>query len=196
MLVIVAWTIAELVGYAKGDQYANIAFSLASVILNVGLFAIIMAFLEAASRNRNRPVRGQEKDSGLFREAMLRLLGVSRDPDQYNTDDSGWNGKVNYLEQEMRRIADDQRVISAQQEKMMENLVNQTELRLKAELQSMEDSLDTLREALLHEFKGTKRTNQYVTIAVQELKNLMSTAASTAHRGTSVPSEVNLDLNE
>jgi hypothetical protein len=192
VLVIVAWTISELLGYAKGEQHANIAFSLASVIVNVGLFAIIMVFLAAASANRNQSPSGKDPNDGPLLGAMLHLLGVSRNPDHCNKDDDQWNGRVNYLEREMRSIAEDQRILAGQQVKTMENLVNQTELRLKAELEAMEDNFVTLREALLHEVKGTKRTNQYVTIAVQELKNLMSTAASTAYEGTRVPSEVNV----
>lgn len=198
MLVIIAWTLAELLGYSQGEQQANILFSLASVIVNVGLFSIIMAFLAAASANRNNTLSNQPSQRGLFGGAMLRLLGVPSDPNDphyQGSDDHGWNGKVHYLQKEMKRIADEHRALANQQARIMEHLVTQTEVRLKAEFELLEDSFVVLRDSLLVEMKGTKQTNQFVTSAVQELKHLMSVASSSAqttHR-TPVPSEVNVD---
>jgi Tfp pilus assembly protein PilV len=190
-LVIVAWTIAELLGYAKGERNSNILFSLASVMVNVALFAVIMLVLAAASANRSSMESRQAK-GGLLRESMLRLLGVNQhhEPSKRN-DTEEWNGRANYLERQMKRIANDQRVLAGQQAKTMETLVTQTEIRLKAELENLEDNFIILRESLLHEVKGTKRTNQFVTIAVQELKTML-VSASTTYR-TPVPSEVNVD---
>ncbi len=197
MFVIAAWTLAELLGYAQGEQHANILFSLASVIVNVGLFSIIMAFLAAASANRDQSQAKEPARDGVVRGAMLRLLGVSRDPNDPHKggDEDEWCGKVNYLQREMKRIADDHKSMASQQAKTMENLVNQTELRLKAELELLDDHFANLRDALLLQINGAKRTNQFVTIAVQELKQLMSVAASTAQTTdrTPVPSEVNVD---
>lgn len=193
VMVIIAWTLAEFLGYAKGEGQGNIVFSLASVIVNVVLFAVIMCFLAAASAGRDSKDSKQER-RGWVRGTMLRLLGVSSDPDATGrTKDvvDEWNGRVFHLEREMRRIADHQKTLSSQQARTMENLVSQAESRLKAELESLEDNLIMLREGLLQEVKGTKRTNQYVTFAVQELKQLLISSSST--NPTPVPSEVNLD---
>jgi hypothetical protein len=110
---------------------------------------------------------------------MRRLLGVSKRPGSRHDDNKGeWNGRVDYLECQMRQIADEQMALMNRQAKILESLVSQTEMRLKAELTVMEENFSLLRDGLLEEVKGTKIMNQNVTIALQELKNLMSVTSS------------------
>jgi hypothetical protein len=176
--VIGAWTVAELVGYSRGEQDANILFSLASVFVNVFLFAIIIAFLAAASAESDAKERPASRGGPVLR-VMRRLLGVSKRPGSRHDDNKGeWNGRVDYLECQMRQIADEQMALMNRQAKILESLVSQTEMRLKAELTVMEENFSLLRDGLLEEVKGTKIMNQNVTIALQELKNLMSVTSS------------------
>lgn len=192
VFVIGAWTIAELVGYSQGERHANILFSLASVFVNVGLFVAIMVFLAAStasSDSREPPTSG----GGPISRAMLRILGVSRGSDTHENK-SQWNGRVDYLESQMRRIAAEQKSEMNQQVKTVENFVHQSEMRLKADLELMEDNFSLLREALVDEFKNSKQTNQFVSDAVRELKNMMSTATSSTEYQPAppVPAEVNV----
>lgn len=107
-------------------------------------------------------------------------------------DDSEWNGRVHYLKSEMKRIADEQKLQSKQQAKAMEALVNQTEFRVKAELEVMEDNFMNIRSALVDEVRISRRLNQQVQIAIEELRHLITIASSSVHRSP-VPSEVDVD---
>lgn len=190
-VVIVGWTLAEILGYASGERHANILMSLTSVFVNVALFAFIIAFLMASSKNDSSKGR-----DGIVQQAMLHLLGASRESysKKMGHDAYEWKGRVHYLQEQMNRIATEHRDIASQQSRAMENMVNQSESRLKAEIDLLESNFLSLKHSILDEVKGTKRTNHDVTLAVEELKNLISMAASSTYRSP-VPSEVDVDQN-
>jgi hypothetical protein len=197
VLVIAGWTLAELLGYARGEQYGNILFSLASVIVNVILFAAIMAFLAsgAASSKKEMEEEKASDSDGCIQRAMLRLLGASSESgvdSNLAKPDEEWNGRVNYLQREMTRIAEEQTALAVDLSRSTENLVNVSESRLRAELSIIENNFRSLKQSLLDEVIGTKETNANVTIAVEELKTLISMAASTSAYRSPVPSEVDV----
>jgi hypothetical protein len=196
--VIVGWTLAELLGYARGKRYGSILFSLASVLVNVILFAAIMVFLSkgAASTKKEPSKEDDEESDSMVQRAMLRLLGTSRDSQVDRRKARGeiddWNGRVDYLQREMTHIAEQQKSLAVELSKSTENLVSQSEARLQAELCMIEQNFSYLKGCMLNEVKEAQTTNAKVTIAVEELKTLMSMAASTSAYRSSVPSEVDL----
>lgn len=198
VLVILGWTLAELLGYARGERHANIIFSLASVFVNVLLFGAILTFLAGGAASIKKDFSDDEsKPSDSFiQRALLRLLGASRgsrlDPNapSKNGEEDDWNGRAHYLRREMARIAEEQASQAAEQFKSMENHVNSSESRLWTQLTVLEEDFRALKNCLLDEVKGTKATNANVTIAVEELKTLISMAASTSAYLSPVPSEV------
>ena len=193
IFVMGAWTVAELVGYSKGEQSATL-FSLASVLVNVGLFVVIMVFLASAKTVSDGKESLVSKEDGTVLRVMRRLLGASshRLGSHYDENKGEWNGRIDYLESHMRRIATEQMAVVNRQAKSLENLVNQTEMRLKTELTVLEDHFSALRDVLLSEVTRTQKTNEFVTMSVQELKNMMSAASSTESRPP-VPGEVKVD---
>jgi predicted nucleic acid-binding Zn-ribbon protein len=126
---------------------------------------------------------------------MLHLLGASRESgvdSKLAKPDEEWNGRVNYLQREMTRIAEEQTALAVDLSRSTENLVNVSESRLRAELSIIENNFRSLKQSLLDEVIGTKETNANVTIAVEELKTLISMAASTSAYRSPVPSEVDV----
>jgi hypothetical protein len=193
--VIVGWTLAELLGYARGERYGNILFSLASVFVNVALFGAIMAFLANGAASIKKDLSEEEGSSSdnCVQRALLRLLGASRGAPLKKRDEDEWNGRVHYLQREMSRNAEEQAAQAVEQSKSMENLVNASESRLWAQLSVLEEDFRSLKNCLMDEVQGTKETNANVTIAVEELRSLISMAASTSAYRSPVPSEVELN---
>jgi hypothetical protein len=213
LLVVAGWVIGELVGYAKGEKHSDVLFSLLSIIVNVSLFILIMFFLASGAAGISKKKEDSEdknKEKGAFRRwvtdwnngciqrSMLRLLGASRDITQdgpFHTGDAteDWSGRVHYIQREMTRHAEESAVHAQEQSKAMESFVTQSEVRLRGEMDKLEESFRVLRHSVMDEVKGTKQTNANVAIAVGELKTLISMAAS-SHSGyrSPVPSEVEL----
>ena len=210
--VVVIWAIGETVGYTRGKSNSSIFFSLLSVIVNCVLFSAMIAFLSSGAasispKKEDRREAGARKNGrlrrwtsgwndGFIQNAMLRLLGTSHKiPDgglQKKRDIEEWTGRVNYLQREMTRIADEAERRANDQTKVMENLVSLSETRLRGEMVKLEESFLDLKQSLLEEVKGTKETNANVTIVVEELKTLISMAASTSAYRSPVPSEVDV----
>ena len=190
-LIVIGWTLAELLGYASGERYGSIVFSLASVVVNVLLFAAIMIFLAkgAASRKNTSSEDDEDVSDSMIQRAMLRLLGTSRDQQLNGRKARGevddWHGRVDYLKREMS-------IIVEEHSKSTEALVRQSESRLRAELNVIGENYGSLKSYLLDEVKESKSANAKVTMAVAELKTLISMAASTSEMRTPVPSEIGL----
>jgi hypothetical protein len=212
LLVVAGWVIGELVGYASGERHSDVLFSLLSIIVNVSLFILIMFFLASGAagiskKNDDSEDKNREKgafrrwitdwNNGCIQRSMLHLLGASQGIIQdgsYHKGDAteDWNGRVHYIQREMTRHAEESAVHTGEQSKAMESFVAQSEVRLRGEMDKLEESFRVLRNSVLDEVKGTKETNANVTVAVEELKALISMAASHSGYRSPVPSEVDL----
>jgi len=114
-IVLSIWILGEMIACIKG--HASPWMSLGSVTVNLTLYAAIIAFL-SSSQNRTRNTAGDDGDSDrddddnfddtwfgskLVQNLMLRLLGTSAtDPAL----EDAWNGRLLYLQREMKRISD------------------------------------------------------------------------------------------
>jgi hypothetical protein len=213
LLVVAGWVIGELVGYANGESHSDVMFSLLSIIVNVSLFILIMLFLAngaAGISKKKDESEDKNTEKGAFRRwitdwsngciqrSMRRLLGASRGIIQDGPFHKGdatedWNGRVHYIQREMTRHAEESAVHVQEQSKTMESFVTQSEVRLRGEMDRLEESFRDLRNSVLNEVKGTKETNANVAVAVEELKTLISMAASHSGNRSPVPSEVELN---
>lgn len=150
--VMVTWTLAELLGYSRGERHGNILFSLASVAVNVILFIMIMMFLANGASLRADKVDADSDESNspdsFLQRAMLRLLGASRNPsleaDFKRNDINDWSGRVHFLQQEMSKIAKEQTSLSMEHAKTMENLISLTESRLRMEINDLHEHFGSL----------------------------------------------------
>ena len=216
LLVVACWVIGELVGFASGERPSEVLFSLLSIIVNISLFTLIMLFLASGangilkkkddSEDKNREKGAFRRwitdwNNGYIQRSMLHLLGASRGivhdgPFHKGDATEDWNGRVHYIQREMNRHAEESAAHAQEQSKAMESYVTQSEVRLRGEMDKLEESFRDLRNSVLSEVKGTKETNANVAVAVEELKTLISMAASHSssytHRSPTVPSEVEL----
>eukprot|EP00934_Nitzschia_sp_Nitz4_P003838 Nitzschia sp. Nitz4//scaffold58_size112336//91997//95608//NITZ4_004047-RA/size112336-processed-gene-0.225-mRNA-1//-1//CDS//3329555031//3828//frame0 len=193
VMVIATWTVSELLGFSKDESNTNLILSLGSVAVNVLLFSTMILFLSSASKQPELTKDNDREPDWFFQRAMLHLLGSTKNSDALRTNEElEWNGRVQYLQNEMKRISREQMAAAVQQTKAMELLVVQSEQRMRTEIESLEGHFISIRNTLLDEVKTTRRTNQNVSMAVEELRQLMSVASSTVQRSP-VPAEVNID---
>jgi hypothetical protein len=198
MIVVMIWTVAELVGFAKGEQYGSIVFSLASVFVNIVLYIVMILFLGRHSGS-NKGMGGETKEwSNSLQRLVLRTLGATRgignEPwKRKRRGEEEWNGRVHFLQREMDRIADRQTAVIAEQSESLQHMINLSESRVRTELSSIEKRFTLLEATLLQEVQGTRETNANVQFAVEELKALISMAGSSSENRSPVPSEVNIN---
>lgn len=186
--VIVGWTFAELLGFARGERFGNIFLSLLSVVVNVVLFTIIMTYLaRGADSIKSKSSEDSESADGCVQRAVLRLLGASRgrrlDDPRKKRYFNEWNGRVHYLQREMSRIAEEQTAQVEEQNRHMESLISSSESRLWTHLLALEEDMRLLRANLVDAMKETKQTNDNITNAVGELKGWISSAALGTGKG-------------
>lgn len=197
MVVVIIWTVAELVGFAKGEQYGSILLSLSSVFVNIGLYIVMILFLGRHSGS-NKGTSGEKKEwSNSLQRLVLRTLGASRGNgnEQWKRKrrwEEEWNGRVHFLQREMDRIADRQTGLVAEQSESLQHMINLSESRVRTELTAIEQRFTLLEAALLKELHGTRETNANVKFAVEELKALISMAGSSSDNRSPVPSEVKI----
>lgn len=202
LLVVIAWMIAELFGFAAGDKPVSIVLSLSSVFVNVALFASIMIFLDrnASVVSSDKKEMVDDKPQGwhcsFLQRAVHRLLGATpsggRRSRRKKRGAEDWNGRVHFLQGEMDRIAHQQKDLIMEQSENLRTMVKQSENRLRTELSGFEARFRVLETTLLEEVKGTKDTNENITAAVHELKALISMAGSSRGDRSPVPSEVDI----
>ena len=100
-------------GFAAGEDFGTITFSLGSILVNVGVLVIMLTFLSqgtsgmtgASSDNDNSGSCTSCWYRNSIQKCMVRLLGTSEgssfDKDQ---DSSTWRGRAVYIQREMTRI--------------------------------------------------------------------------------------------
>jgi hypothetical protein len=184
MIVIFVWTIAELVGFSRGDKYVSILLSLSSVFVNIALYIVIILFLGRHSATKKDEVDGKNEWSNSIQRVVLRVLGASKEASKESArkiaGEDVWHGRVQFLQREMDRIAERQNELVAEQSENFQNMVNHSEARVRAELNAIEQRF--------------KETNTSITSAVDELKALISLAGSSNGERTPVPKEVDINI--
>ena len=113
LATLLIWIIGEMLGFAAGEDHGTIAFSLGSILVNVGVLVIMLTFLSqctsgmtgASSDNDNSGSCTSCWYRNSIQKCMVRLLGTSEgssfDKDQ---DSSTWRGRAVYIQREMTRI--------------------------------------------------------------------------------------------
>ncbi|KAL3925628.1 MAG: hypothetical protein SGILL_000279 [Bacillariaceae sp.] len=188
LFVICVWTVAELVGFARGDQYVSLFSSLSSVFVNIALYIAALLFLDRSAASARREAEGTREWSNSLQRFVLRVLGVSRDdnkdPRLLRKKRKGreeWHGRVQFLQREMDGIAERQTELINEQSDNFQQMLNQSESRLRGELGAIEERF--------------KETNVSIVSAVEELKALISLGGSSAPGLHSpVPQEVDIDF--
>eukprot|EP00980_Cylindrotheca_fusiformis_P018831 scaffold6276_cov138-Cylindrotheca_fusiformis.AAC.18 len=148
LFVMVAWTLAELLGYSRGESYGTILLSLSSVIVNLMLFVMILAFLSNGATRISDKVDTTDDQStsaeGYLQRAMLRILGTSKSNVnggfKKRSDINDWSGRVHYLQQEIARIAKEQTALSMEHAKSMEKLISLSEERIRTEINDLHEA--------------------------------------------------------
>jgi len=108
LVTLLIWFIGEMVGFAAGEDHGTITFSLASILVNVGVLAIMLTFLSkgtsgmtGASSNNNN----SSNCASFWYRFMVGLLGTSEGSSFDKDHDSGmWRGRAVYIQREMTRI--------------------------------------------------------------------------------------------
>jgi hypothetical protein len=188
MFVTFVWTIAEVVGFAKGDRYVSTLGSLSSVFINIALYVTIILFLGRNSVSTKRDGDSKKEWSNSLQRVVLRVLGASeeRKKEMRKNRRKGqeeWHGRVQFLQREMDRIAEKQSELLNEQSEDFQNMIHQSESRLRSELSAIEERF--------------RETNHSIVSAVDELKALLSIAGSSVPGGRSpVPEEVELNYKK
>lgn len=115
LVTLLIWFIGEMVGFAAGEDYGTIAFSLGSILVNVGVLVIMMTFLSQGTSGMTGASSDNDSSGrssctscwyrNSIQKCMVRLLGTSEgssfDQDQ---DSCAWRGRAVYIQREMTRI--------------------------------------------------------------------------------------------
>jgi hypothetical protein len=186
LFVTMVWTVAELVGFSQGKRYVSIVSSLSSVFINIALYITIIIFLDRGAAAARREADGREEWSNSLQRFVLRVLGASRDGAKEiktmrkkRRGQEEWHGRVQFLQQEMDSIAERQTQLVNAQSENFQQMLSQSESRLKGELSAIEERF--------------RETNISIVSAVDELKALISLGGSSAPGVQSpVPKEVDI----
>lgn len=145
-LVVVGWTVAEVLGHLVGVQYGNIWMSLGSVCVNVGLFVCIMLVLSVGASEKTDTRFCGEWYGRHFQKAMLRMLGSSGETSSNPSGiDLEWNGRMHFLRNEMVRLSNDTKEECRSIIKSLEDKLHQSGAHLRTETAAIERSLSDLR---------------------------------------------------
>lgn len=184
MFVTVVWTVAEVVGFARGDKYVRTISSLSSVFVTITLYITVIMFLGRNAVSVKRGGDQHRKGSNIIQRVVLRVLAAKEDKREARRRRRGqgeWHGRVQFLQLEMDRMSEKQNDLLNEQSHHFQTMVNQSEARLRSELRGIEERF--------------RETNHDIVSAVDELKALISMAGSTAPGLRSpVPEEVEFDF--
>lgn len=157
--VILLWLVGETAGYFAGDKYGNFMFSLLSVLVNVLVFTAIVWFLargaaaetdKRGDSERSRNSRWYECIQRYIQGAMSRLLGSSQEASSLfkkgETDE--WRGRLNYLQQEMKRVSEKTNSNVINQIKHVEQHVAMSENQVRSEMSNLESGMSEIMTEL------------------------------------------------
>lgn len=197
-LVVLIWFIAETAGYftgrsekagaslcanvfslltsrsLPGKRVGNYVFSLASILVNVILFIVIVKLLSNNAKNQadsSRRVLNRNSCCSCIwkwyddtiQKAMLRLLGS----DQHKTSslfkrkkkepDEEWSGRVHYLQREMTRLAEESTLVMNENAKALEQNVSSSETRLRSEVKTVEENVVDFKKEIMNELRESEQ---------------------------------------
>jgi hypothetical protein len=165
-LVILLWAIGELVGTSSGERYGSIGLSLMSILINMMVFAGMMYFFSQGADNflskRGDLVDNgsEETDSWLpscVRNLMLKVMGSSQDARAFSPErlknSNEWQGRVHHIQSKIDQLAHDTFEHSLRQAQDLEQLVANTEARLKSEMVALDQRVESLSTCLLFEIR-------------------------------------------
>jgi hypothetical protein len=174
-LVVVVWAAGEMAGHFSGDQrYGNSAVSLMSILVNVLVFAAMMAFLSfgaagnAMSSSQRSSIGLQstssvvENQTGWARRVqrtMLGFMGSSQGSWERKRGQKGgneWRGRVHHLQSKIDKMRQESNERSQMQAQAAATDLAATELRLRNEFAEVTDQLASLQSNLLLDMKQSQ----------------------------------------
>lgn len=171
--VVVIWIVSETSGLLSGNRYGNIWMSLISIFVIVVLFVGIMVFLSTGASTivtRLNVTKNSSEDDHhasphccdwygrLVQRVMLRLLGNSEIASgPAGPESEAWRGRLVFLQEEMVRLAEESREQSDQKVHALEQLIHQTEARLKIEFATLDRGLGEIRLQVVSQHGQPKR---------------------------------------
>ena len=156
--VVFIWFIGEMVGFASKQDYGNIKFNVGSIVLNVCVLLIIVAFLSRGTA----VMTGASSDDALsgctscwyrnsIQKCMTRLLGTSDSPSSFQDHEAeSWRGRAIYIQREMVRITSDSQAQIKSETKALEGQIY-------SEIASLEQRLLESETAVMTEIKNSER---------------------------------------
>lgn len=142
-LVVFVWVIAETSGIYTNAGASNQFMGLLSIFIIVSLFVGIMLFLASGADNAHDRLDRvlEEWEGGFVKRIIIRILGGSLTGEAFHNQhqsaaDEAWQGRLIYLQNEMNRIADENRLEMQERMAKLEFLLKESEARLQEKLVS------------------------------------------------------------
>lgn len=159
-----------------------------SILINITLFAFIVLFLSRGSENITSkrgdlvPAESNITDnSGLppfLQRLMLRVMGSSQDTwnlfresEQKEDSTDEWRGRVHHLQSRIDQLMQESAKSSFKQTQALEQMVANTEMRLKSDMTTVDQNVSSLKADLLLEIKQNQEASL---IQMQELMKQMA----------------------
>lgn len=153
VIVIILWILGESSAY-NSDSHNTFIFNMSSILVNVLLFIFIVFVLSRISSSAHNVKTNGEGSSrfclghcftSIIERIMLRLMTTGEDTSLANHEKEAWKGQVNYLKDEMGRIAarssahtkmliENEARISNEQRDQLEMRIDKSEARIMAQL--------------------------------------------------------------
>ena len=114
LVTLLIWIIGEMLGFAAGEDYGTITFSLGSILVNVGVLVIMLTFLSQGTSGMTGASSDNDSSGSCtscwyrnsIQKCMVRLLGTSEGSSfDHDQDSNTWRGRAVYVQREMTRIA-------------------------------------------------------------------------------------------
>lgn len=198
-LIVFVWFIAETAGFFTGKRVGNYVASLASILVNVILFIVIVRILSNNAKNQGdndtRRVLNRNRCCSCIvkwyddtiQRAMLRLLGSDQDGNSHFLKrnkqttaphpEEEWSGRVHYLQREMMRMSEESSALMKENARALENTVSSSELRLRSEVKTVEDNLTDFKAEIMKEMKQSEQRMENM---LKESMNQLLLALSSA----------------
>lgn len=114
--------------------------------------------------------------------SMLRLLGSNQENSSFfgkrhskKKEADEWSGRVDYLQHEMARFAEESTLQMANHARAMEQSVANSESRLRSEVKTIDESMSEFRQVLINEMKESEQRMQEVMLqSINQLVRILT----------------------